>query len=87
MVGIKWYVIWGTWFCRMLFPYIILSLLISGLSVWKMDQRYGDDNGFKSIFGYADFTIVASVLLVYSLQISVFGILLGQVFSKRKQEN
>ena len=86
MVGIKWYVIWITWLIRILIPYMILSLLISIIAIAKLPPREKTNSNLtdKAIFLNTNFFVGFSTFFVYSIQTSLFIILLGQIFSKSK---
>ena len=89
MVGIKWYAIWITWLIRILIPYMILSLLISLIAIAKLPSRVKTDTSLvdKAIFLNTNFFIGFSTFFVYSIQTSLFIILLGQIFSKSELLN
>ncbi len=78
--------IWLTWFLRILLPFLALSLLLAIITKIEMNPRVRDDASLekKAVFKQAQFFVVFSILFVYSLQSSMFCILLGQIFSKRK---
>ena len=84
LLGISWYNLWITWFLRMLIPFLILSILIAGVSKIKMEPRdKSGDYEKKAVFAQTNFFVVFSILFVYSNQAAMFGLLLGQLFSKR----
>ena len=84
MVGIKWYVIWITWLIRILIPYMILSLLLSIIVIAQLSPRVMSPSSAptKAIFLYTNWFVGFSTFFVYSIQTSLFIILLGQIFSK-----
>lgn len=84
LLGVKWYNLWLTWFLRIFIPFLLLTLIIAAVSKFKLSPR-DKDGGYekKAVFDVTDFFVVFSILFVYSLQSSMFGLLLGQLFSKR----
>lgn len=84
LLGVRWYNLWLTWFLRILIPFFILTLIISAVTKFKLSPR-DKDGGYekKSVLDTTDFFVVFSILFVYSVQSAMFGLLLGQLFSKR----
>lgn len=75
---------WITWIIRSLIPYMILSLLFAIIAVIKLNPRVKDDSSLtqKAIFLTTNFFVGFSLFFVYSVQVAVFTLLLGQIFSK-----
>ena len=91
LVGIKWYAIWITWFLRSFFMYLVISLLLSLICKAKLKTRTTDANSTnytsyidKTIFSTTDWFVGFSLFFVYSIQTSMFTLLLGQIFSQSK---
>nr|QUF59430.1 ATP-binding cassette transporter Abca3-like2 [Brachionus angularis] len=84
LVGIKWYVMWITWIIRSLIPYMILSLLFAIVTAIKFNPRIKDDSSLtkKAVFYHTNFFVGFSLFFVYSIQVAMFTLLLGQIFSK-----
>ena len=40
----------------------------------------------KALFNYTDWTLLWTILFVYSIQVSAFSVLFGQFFKRRKKE-
>ena len=85
LVGIKWYVIWFTWFMRSFVIYLVLSLLLSIVTKLTLKPRLsGSLYGDKGVFLNTQWFLIFSVFIVYSVQTSMFTLLMGQIFSKSK---
>jgi hypothetical protein len=87
LVGIKWYVIWLTWFLRSIVIYTIISVLISsiGLIPIPASQYTNSTRSYvaRQLFTFTNFGITLLTLFIYSIQTSAFTILMSQIFSKR----
>jgi hypothetical protein len=87
LVGIKWYIIWLSWFIRSILIYTILSLLFAIVGFAHMPIKQGQNSTIyqtKAIFTSTNFFVIFSTLFVYSIQVSSFIILVSQIFSRRK---
>jgi hypothetical protein len=88
LLGIKWYIIWITWFLRTLIPYLILSVLITIFTSISLNPRVASDanatfpNTKKAVFQTTQGFVVFSVMFVYSIQCAMFILMLGQMFAK-----
>ena len=86
MIGIRWYVIWFTWWIRSLVIFLLLSLVIA--SFVKIVLQPNSSNNFlfadKAILKNTDFFMFLAFLLCYSLQCSTFILFISQFFSKSK---
>lgn len=87
LVGVKWYIIWLSWFIRSISIYTILSLLFTVICFIPMPLKSGQNSSVyqaKAIFTNSNFFVIFSTLFVYSIQVSSFILLISQIFSKRK---
>jgi hypothetical protein len=83
LVGIKWYTIWITWFLRSFLLYIVITLILSGILKAKLKPRLsGNEYGDKSFLMNTDWFVGFSLFFIYSIQTSMFTLLLGQIFSQ-----
>jgi ATP-binding cassette, subfamily A (ABC1), member 3 len=84
LVGVKWYSIWISWLIRILIIYVPLSLLIAGIGIIGFGSTVRNPviMPTKKVFETTAFGVVVVSLLVYSLQVAMFTLLLGQIFSK-----
>lgn len=85
LIGVKWQAIWiASWIRSMIF-YLLLSLLIA---VFTKIQLEPNSNNFrllkKQILMKTDFMVIFSLLFVYSIQVSIFNLLVAQFFNSRK---
>lgn len=89
--GIKWHVIWLTWFLRSFTINTIISILLSGATFISISGSNAT-NGNMTVtyanaqyFSNTNYGIVLMTFIVYSLQVSMFTILISQIFSTRKK--
>lgn len=85
LIGVRWQAIWiASWIRSMIF-YLLLSLLIA---VFTKIQLEPNSNNFrllnKQILMKTDFMIIFSLLFVYSIQVSIFNLLVAQFFNSSK---
>ena len=80
LVGIKWYSIWIAWIIRSFLPYLILTLLLSIISIVTFSGRESGTPS-KAVFGVTNYFIILSCYFVYSVQVTMFTLLMGQIFS------
>jgi hypothetical protein len=90
LMGIKWYSIWIAWIIRMFIPYLILTFVLSIVCVLPFSARSPSSSttqqtSTKYIFQYTAYYICLLTFLVYSIQVTMFGLLLGQIFSNCKK--
>ena len=59
--------------------YFILTCITTGLSVISLssDQK-------KAVFNYVHWTVIWTILFVYSIQVSTFAVFFGQLFKRGK---
>ena len=76
------------WVTRSMLIYIVLIGLMTGLSMIVMPSSGSETNSVsRGLFNYADWTLIWTILFVYSIQVSAFSVLFGQFFTSRKREN
>ena len=77
---------WLTWFLRCLIPYLFLTILLTLVSCVKLNPRDSNTTlyGKKAVFMNTAPVVIFSSFFVYSVQVSMFTLLMGQIFSKRK---
>jgi hypothetical protein len=85
LIGVRWQAIWiASWIRSMIF-YFLLSLLIA---VFTKITWAPNSNNFrlmdKQILMKTDFAVIFSLLFVYSIQVSIFNLLMAQFFNSRK---
>lgn len=85
LVGIKWYAFPISIFIHSFSFYTIVSALITIATKVKLPPANINGTLYydKALFEYTEPMIVFSVLFIYSIQLSLFTILLAQFFSKR----
>jgi hypothetical protein len=67
--------------------YFILSGVVTGLSKAVLPSSHARVNSIsKAIFTHADWTVIWTILFVYSIQVSAFSVFFGQLFKHRKNE-
>ncbi len=86
LMGIKWYSIWIAWIIRMFIPYLILTFLLSIVSILPLPARSSSSSSIsytpnKSIFLTTPYYVGLFTYLVYAIQVTMFGLLMGQIFS------
>jgi len=75
------------WVTRSMLIYFILSGVVTGLSMVVLpssNSRPGRVS--KALFNYTNWTVIWTILFVYSIQVSAFSVLFGQFFKRRKNE-
>ena len=83
LVGIKWYTIWITWFLRSFLLYTVITLILSGILKAKLKPRLsGNEYGEKAFLMTTEWFVGFSLFFIYSIQTSMFTLLLGQIFSQ-----
>ncbi|CAF0703608.1 unnamed protein product [Brachionus calyciflorus] len=84
LVGIKSSAMWITWLIRLIIPYLILSVLFTIICSAKLNPRLKNDDSLtkKAVFYHTNFFVGFSVFFVYSIQVAMFTLLIGQIFSK-----
>jgi predicted PurR-regulated permease PerM len=88
LIGVRWEAIWLASWIRSIIRYIFLSILIAIITKIEMDPsikhyRFAQ----KKILQNTHFLVILSLLLVYSMQVSIFVLLVAQFFKKSKQLN
>ncbi len=86
LMGIKWYSIWIAWIIRMFIPYLILTFVLSIVSILPFSARSSSSSSIsytpnKSIFLTTSYYVGLFTYLVYAIQVTMFGLLMGQIFS------
>ena len=67
-----------------MFIYFILTCICAGLSVLVLPKsRDVVINQSKAIFNYAHWTLIWTILFVYSIEVSAFAVFFGQLFKRR----
>ncbi len=68
--------------------YVVLSGIVTGLSLVVLPSNAFRTNSVsKALFNYTHWTILWTILFVYSIQVSAFSVLFGQFFKRRKRES
>ncbi|CAF5167082.1 unnamed protein product, partial [Rotaria magnacalcarata] len=71
------------WITRSMCIFFVLTCIATLLS--KVGIKGTTDTGVsKAVFNGADWTVVWTVLFVYSIEVSVFAVFFGQLFKRRK---
>jgi hypothetical protein len=67
--------------------YFILIGIVTGLSKAVLPSSHSRVNSIsKAIFTHANWTVIWTILFVYSIQVSAFSVFFGQLFKRRKNE-
>ncbi|CAF3058558.1 unnamed protein product [Rotaria sp. Silwood2] len=73
------------WITRSMCIYIVLSSILTGFSVLVLSSSNATSTSVgKAVFNYAHWTLIWTILFVYSIQLSSFSIFFGQFFSRRE---
>jgi len=65
--------------------YFVLTGVVTGLSYIVIpSSRARTSSISKSLFNYTHWTLLWTILFVYSIQVSVFNVFFGQFFKRRK---
>lgn len=76
------------WVTRSMLIYFVLIGVMTGLSMIVMPSSGARVNSVsKGLFNYTHWTLLWTILFVYSIQVSAFSVLFGQFFKSRKCEN
>jgi hypothetical protein len=68
--------------------YLVLIGVMTGLSFVVIPSSGARVNSMtKSLFNYAHWTLIWTILFVYSIQTSAFSVFFAQCFTRRKREN
>lgn len=71
------------WITRSMFIFFILTGVATGLSKVAMKGSSESWNSAtKAVFNYVDWTVLWTVLFVYSIQVSTFAVFYGQFFKR-----
>jgi hypothetical protein len=66
-----------------MFIYFILTGISTGLSVVVFPSSNARWNSVgKAVFNYAHWTLIWTILFVYSIQVSAFAVFFGQFFKR-----
>ena len=86
ILGIKWYAIWITWFLRSFLIYVVITIILSLIMGASIKPRLSDSGSIrysnKAILYTTNGFVGFSLFFIYSIQVSIFTLLLGQIFSK-----
>jgi hypothetical protein len=67
--------------------YFILIGVVTGLSMVVLKSTgFRTNSVSKGLFNYTHWTVIWTILFVYSIQVSAFSVLFGQFFKRRKKE-
>ncbi|CAF3110060.1 unnamed protein product [Rotaria socialis] len=71
------------WVTRSMFIYIVLCSLLTGFSVLVLPSSNATSKSVdKAVFNSTHWTVIWTVLFVYSIQLSTFSVFFGQFFSR-----
>ena len=66
--------------------YLVLTCITTGLCSVVFPPLNSDWNSVsRAVFNYTHWTVVWTVLFVYSIQVSMFAVFFGQLFKKSKK--
>jgi uncharacterized membrane-anchored protein YitT (DUF2179 family) len=75
------------WMTRSMLIYFVLIGVVTGLSMLVLPSSGATSNSVsKALFNYTNWTVIWTILFVYSIQVSAFAVLFGQFFKRRKRE-
>jgi amino acid transporter len=75
------------WMTRSMLIYFVLIGVVTGLSMLVLPSSGARANSVsKALFNYTNWTVIWTILFVYSIQVSAFAVLFGQFFKRRKIE-
>jgi hypothetical protein len=67
--------------------YFVLIGVLTGLSMIVLPSSGSRTNSVsRGLFNYTDWTVIWTILFVYSIQVSAFSVVFGQFFKHRKRE-
>jgi len=67
--------------------YFVLIGVITGLSVVVLPSTgFRSNSVSKALFNYTHWTLIWTILFVYSIQTSAFSVFFGQFFKHRKRK-
>nr|APD26552.1 ATP-binding cassette transporter subfamily A member 3-like X2 protein [Brachionus koreanus] len=83
LVGIRSVAMWLTWIVRLIIPFLILSALFTLICSVRLNPRERDNNALtkKAVFLHTNPFVGFSVFFVYSFQVTMLTLLLGQIFT------
>ena len=86
LMGIKWYALWISWWIRLIVNYSLLSLVITIVTKISVSANTVASQlvSEKIILSKTNFFVIFLFLNAYSHQVSIFTLLLAQIFNKRK---
>ncbi|CAF0914028.1 unnamed protein product [Rotaria sp. Silwood1] len=71
------------WITRSMLIFFILTTVVTGLSMIVLPTSGSRKNSVrKAIFNYTHWTLIWTILFVYSIQVSAFSVLFGQFFKR-----
>jgi hypothetical protein len=75
------------WVTRSMLIYFVLIGVVTGLSMLVMPSSGARKNSVsKALFNYTHWTLLWTILFVYSIQVSAFSVFFGQFFKHGKIE-
>ncbi len=73
------------WVTRLMCIYFVLTGVVTGLCMVVLPSSNTTRNSVsKAIFNYTDWTVLWTILFVYSIELSTFSVFFGQLFKRRK---
>nr|QUF59431.1 ATP-binding cassette transporter Abca3-like3 [Brachionus angularis] len=83
IIGIRSNIYWISSILRSFFIYFILTILITIIGYIKLNPKRSDSRLLsKSLFKNTHFTVIFASLFIYSIQTSIFTLLLSQFFTR-----
>ncbi len=75
------------WVTRSMLIYFVLIGVVTGLSMLVFPSTgFRSNSVSRRLFNYTNWTVIWTILFVYSIQVSAFSVLFGQFFKRRKRE-
>lgn len=75
------------WVTRAMIIYFILTAIVTVCSLVVIPSPgFRSNSVSKAIFNYTHWTVIWTILFVYSIQVSAFSVLFGQFFKRRKRD-
>ena len=73
------------WVTRTMCIYFILTGIVTGLSMIVLPSSNATRTSVsKAMFNYTHWTLIWTILFVYSIELSAFSVFFGQLFKRRK---
>ena len=75
------------WVIRSMCIYFVITGVTTGLTVVILPSTSASSKSVsKAIFNLTHWTLIWTILFVYSIQVSTFSVLFGQFFRRRKYD-